>query len=149
MDPAALFSFGSTLVLPGWLLLVFAPRWKWTTGLVTTVLIPVALGIVYIYLMATNFGNSEGGFGSLEEVTKLFSNPALVTAGWLHYLAFDMLVGSWIVRNATQNGVPHLLVIPCLVLCFLAGPVGYVLYLVIRAVKTREILMAPVSGGAS
>lgn len=143
MDPATLFSFGSTLVLPGWLLLILAPRWKWTTGLVTTILIPVALGVVYLYLMATNFGNTEGGFGSLAEVTLLFENPALVTAGWLHYLAFDMLVGSWIVRNAAAKGINHLLVVPCLVLCFLAGPVGYLLYLAIRAFRTREILMDP------
>lgn len=143
MDPATLFSIGSTLVLPGWLLLILAPRWKWTTGLVTTILIPVLLGVIYLYLMATNFGNTEGGFGSLAEVTLLFENPALVTAGWLHYLAFDMLVGSWIVRNAAAKGINHLLVVPCLVLCFLAGPVGYVLYLAIRAFRTREILMDP------
>lgn len=144
MDPATVFSFGSTLVLPGWLLLILAPKWQWTTRLATTVVIPVLLAVAYVALFAGNFPGAEGGFGSLEEVTLLFGNPHLVTAGWLHYLAFDLLVGSWIVRDASSEGIHHLWVVPCLVLCFMAGPSGYLLYLIIRAALRRKVLMSPI-----
>ena len=68
----------------------------------------------------------------------LFTNPALVTAGWVHYLAFDLMTGIWIKRNSLKYGIPHLLVIPCLLLTFMLGPVGLLLYLLIRSLKTKH-----------
>ncbi|MBO6575667.1 MAG: DUF4281 domain-containing protein [Rhodothermales bacterium] len=143
MSPDAAFSMAGTLVMPCWLLLIFAPRWSWTTRLITTVAVPALLAVAYIYFLASGFGETDGGFGSLDEVATLFSDPRNLLAGWLHYLAFDLLVGSWIVRDAARVGVNHLLIVPCLVLCFLAGPVGYLLYLLLRAGIKRQILMDP------
>jgi hypothetical protein len=70
----------------------------------------------------------------------LFRNEYLLLAGWIHYLAFDLFIGSWQVRDAERNGVPHLAVVPCLVLTFLLGPTGLLLYLLIRAGVTRRVL---------
>jgi hypothetical protein len=83
-------------------------------------------------LIVQHFGRSDGGFGSLAEVTRLFANPAMLLAGWLHYLAFDLFLGAWEVRDAQRHGVPHLLVVPCLLLTFLLGPIGLLSYMVIR-----------------
>ncbi len=141
MNPEKLFSLCSTLVLPGWLLLVFAPRWKWTARFACAVLIPLLLALVYMYLVATHLGQSEGGFGSLAEVGKLFQNPHNLLAGWIHYLAFDLFVGSWEVRDAQRVGLNHLLVIPCLVLTFLLGPVGLLLYFALRFAVRRRALV--------
>jgi hypothetical protein len=87
------------------------------------------------------FGRAEGGFGSLPEVMKLFTNEWAVLAGWIHYLAFDMFVGAWEVKDSQEQGVSHVLVIPCLVLTFLLGPIGFLLYHIIRrfAPKGAEI----------
>ena len=63
----------------------------------------------------------------------LFANPWLLLAGWIHYLAFDLFVGSWEVRDARERGIPHLLVVPCLVMTFLFGPAGWLLYALVRA----------------
>jgi hypothetical protein len=82
-----------------------------------------------------------GGFGSAAEVAILFSNPYLLTAGWVHYLAFDLFVGSWEVRDGKQQGINHFLVVPCLLLTFLLGPTGLVLYLIIRLVKTKRFTL--------
>jgi hypothetical protein len=141
LTPEALFSAASTAVVPGWLLLVFAPRWKWTARLITPVLIPALLGLLYLYLIVTRFGASEGGFGSLAEVRRLFEDPALLLAGWVHYLAFDLFIRSWEVRDAQRHGLSHLLVVPCLALTFLFGPVGLLLYLGLRAAARRVILV--------
>jgi hypothetical protein len=141
MTPEALFSLASSAVLPGWLLLVFLPRWKWTTRLVTGVLLPGLLGLLYIYLIATRWVGSEGGFSSLAEVKRLFDDPALLLAGWVHYLAFDLFVGTWEVRDAQKLGIPHLLVVPCLVLTFLFGPIGLLLYFVLRGLLRKRFLL--------
>jgi hypothetical protein len=69
----------------------------------------------------------------------LFQNRAMLLAGWVHYLAFDLFVGSWEVRDAQRIGIAHYLVVPCLVLTFLFGPAGWLLYLLIRNVALRTI----------
>lgn len=141
MDPETLFSICGNAVLPGWLLLVFAPRWKWTVRLIASVLLPGLMAVVYIYLIATNIGKAEGGFGSLAGVAALFQNRNLLLAGWVHYLAFDLFVGCWEVRDAQRLGVRHGFVIPCLALTLMLGPAGLLLYLFLRWATTRQILI--------
>lgn len=141
MSNEVLFSICNTAVLPGWLLLAILPRWKWTARLITAVIIPGLLGLVYLYLVLTEFGKTEGGFGSLAQVQQLFANPTMLVAGWIHYLAFDLFLGSWEVRDAQRLGLSHWLVIPCLVLTFLFGPVGLLLYFALRAALKKQFLL--------
>ena len=141
MTPETIFSICSMLVVPGWLLLVFAPRWKWSARIIAGVVIPLLLALVYLYLVITHFGESEGGFGSLQQVSQLFRNPYALLAGWIHYLAFDLFIGSWEVRDAQRVGVNHLLVVPCLVLTFLFGPIGLLLYFVLRWIVKRRFII--------
>jgi hypothetical protein len=141
MSPEQIFSLCGMLVLPGWLLLVILPRWKWTARLVCPVVIPLVLACVYLWLVATTFGRTPGGFGSLAEVSQLFQNSRALLAGWIHYLAFDLFIGSWEVRDAQRVGVHHLLVVPCLVLTFIFGPVGLLLYFILRASLRRKLLV--------
>ena len=140
-SPEAVFSMASTAVLPGWLLLAFLPRWRHTARLVCAVVIPGLLAVLYAAIIAARWGSAEGGFSSLADVQKLFADPWLLIAGWIHYLAFDLFVGAWEVRDAQRLGIPHLLVVPCLVLTFLFGPVGLLLYGIVRAVRTRRVLV--------
>lgn len=127
----AVFSICSTLALIGWLLLVAAPRHR-LAHLAASVILPAALSTVYLLLIALYFPGAAGGFGSLTDVALLFSNPALLLAGWVHYLAFDLFIGAWEVRDSARSRVPHLLVVPCLLLTFLLGPIGLLGYLTLR-----------------
>ena len=139
MSPEQLFSVCSLLVLPGWLLLVFLPRWKWTARLVCPVLIPLLLALVYLWIVVTTFWKTPGDFNSLAGVSQLFQSQWALLAGWIHYLAFDLFVGSWEVRDAQRVGVHHLLVVPCLFLTFMFGPVGLLLYFALRAALRRRL----------
>lgn len=136
MNPEQVFSIVNTSVLPGWLLLVVAPRWAWTRRLVPVVM-AIPLAVVYVILLAGNFGG-EGGFGSLDGVAALFRNPWVLLGGWIHYLAFDLFVGAWEVRDAQRLGLPHAAVIPCLLLTFMLGPAGLLLYWVLRSALRRR-----------
>jgi len=132
MNPETLFTICNFAALAGWVLLVFLPRWKWTSRIVLSGAAPLALAVVYLVLAATTLPKAEGGFGSLAEVAKLFRNDWVLLAGWVHYLVFDLFVGSWEVRDSQRLGVSHWLVIPCLILTFMLGPIGFLAYHLVR-----------------
>jgi len=128
MTPDALFSASNATALVGWILLIALPRRRWIAETVAAWVIPGLLAITYVAVIATHIVESPGGFSSLPAVATLFGNRWLLLAGWIHYLAFDLLVGSWEARDARERGVPHLVLLPCLVLTFLFGPAGWLLY---------------------
>ena len=138
MTPNQLFSIVNPIALLSWLLLVVLPGRRWVTEIVAGLIVPALLATVYTALIVTNFAGSPGGFSSLPDVALLFGNPWLLLAGWTHYLAFDLLVGSWETRDARERGVPHLVVVPCLVLTFLFGPAGWLAYQGVRRVAARS-----------
>lgn len=141
MSAEALFSVAGYLVFPGWLLLLFLPRWKFSATLIAPVIIPVILAFLYGWLLFSQMPESEGGYGSLAEVRALFTNDFNLLAGWIHYLAFDLFIGSWIVRDSDRYQIHHLAVVPCLLLTFLFGPVGLLVYLSVRAGWKGEWLL--------
>jgi uncharacterized membrane protein (GlpM family) len=131
------FSIANTTALLSWIVLAIAPRWKWTRKIILSGVIPLLLSVAYLVLIVLFFGSAEGGFGSLADVMKLFRNEWAVLAGWIHYLAFDLFVGSWEVKDAQENGISHWFVLPCLFLTFMLGPIGFLLYNTIRVFATK------------
>ena len=139
MAPDALFQVANTFAAVSWIALVLLARFS----IVTRVIIPIGvcglLSLVYLHLVVTTMGQSEGGFGSLADVSLLFQNQSLLLAGWIHYLAFDLFIGSWVVRDAGRNDISLVLILPALFLTFFFGPVGMLAYLLIRFVRTRKL----------
>jgi len=124
----ALLQFINFSVLPAWALLILAPH---------SMLYPLVLGGIYIGCFIAVFmgeGASGGSFTSIEGIRALFSSDVGIVIGWAHYLVFDLFVGAWEARDAQRRGFNHWLLIPCLLLTFMAGPVGLVLYFVLRVV---------------
>jgi hypothetical protein len=80
-----------------------------------------------------------GGFSSLSGVMTLFTSPHFALVGWVHYLAFDLFIGAWEVRDARRRLISHWFVVPCLVLTLMLGPVGLLAYLGLRFVLRREV----------
>ena len=136
MTPDQLFSILNLIAIAAWLPMVCLPRVRWTAT-VLPVAVPLLLAIVYVVIMALTLPQSDGGFSSLGGVQTLFANPWALLAGWTHYLAFDLFIGGWEVRDARRRGVPHLFVVPALVLTFLLGPAGLLVYLATRQLASR------------
>ncbi len=132
----ALFSASNTIALAGWLALslsVFVPAVRPWTWRITGLVLPALFAVAYLGALATGLSaGAGGGFTSIAEVRALFSDDHALTAGWIHYLAFDLFVGTWIARSGLDAGLSPLLILPCLVLTFLVGPVGLLLALLIR-----------------
>lgn len=135
------FQITNALVLPQWLLMIFAPRWSWTRWLVRSYIIPVLLAYLYAYFIFSGTPLDIGDFGSLEGVKSLFSKggDAAVLAGWIHYLAFDLVVGSFVLQDSQTKHIAHAWIVLPLFFCFMLGPVGLLLYWVIRTVKTQKL----------
>jgi hypothetical protein len=141
LTPARLFELANMAVLAGWALLVIAPlnrRWtvigaRWVAALLCG---------FYLTLLVTGLTGGPplppgAGFTSLEGVRMLLSTPQALLAGWVHYLAFDLFIGSWETEVAPAARIPHWLLLICLALTFVAGPVGLLLFLVIKAVRQK------------
>ena len=133
MRAEEIFSVANLVAMLGWLILIVAPRWVLTRKVVLSGAVALLLSTAYLILIVLFFGESEGEFGSLSGVMKLFTNEWTVLAGWIHYLAFDLFVGVWEVKDAQSKNISHWFVVPCLILTFLLGPIGFLLYSILRA----------------
>jgi len=136
MSLEAIFSLASAVAMLGWLGLVFVPKWAPARELIPSVIVPVMLALIYTFLMLSfrDEASVDGGFGTLAEVKALFTVDAFLLAGWIHYLAFDLFVGAWILRDSQGHQINHFLILPCLFFTLMAGPFGLLLYLALRAV---------------
>ncbi|MBO1110569.1 ABA4-like family protein [Bordetella petrii] len=122
-----LFSAGGALALPAWAALTVSPwlgRWRSAVWALTGRGIPLALAAAYVGLVLAYWPVPGGGYGSLGAVQALFGHPGMLTAGWFHFLAFDLFVGTWIAREGMRLGLPRLLLVPCFALTFWFGPAG-------------------------
>ena len=143
MSPDSIFQTCSPIAMVGWIvLLIISPFWssfdKFLIGIIITL-----FAIVYIWLIFQVFTPGDfQKFGSLNGVMELFTDKTAVTAGWVHYLAFDLLTGIWIKKNALKYNIHHLILIPCLLLTFMLGPIGLLLYLLVRSIKTKQYFAA-------
>jgi len=142
IDPSTAFRIGGYLAMLGWIGLfasLFVAAARPTAQLAARIAIPALLALAYGLLIWTGFGEVQGGgFGSIADVRALFTSDSALAAGWLHYLAFDLFVGSWIAADGFERCIPALLILPCLPLTFLFGPLGLLLYLVLRLAFQRR-----------
>jgi hypothetical protein len=137
MNDELLFSIANTCALVMWLLLAALPGRRWVTEVATTGAAAL-FAAAYVAILATAAAPADGGFGSLAGVAALFNVPRILLAGWLHYLAFDLLIGSWEVRDARTRGISHWLVVPCLLGTFMFGPAGWLAYMAVRTVRSGD-----------
>ena len=142
MTPEKVFLICNAIAMIGWIILIVLPMWHSSDKFIIGIIVAL-FAIIYTYYIATNLSAIDmKSFGSLKGVTALFTNPLAVLLGWVHYLAFDLMVGIWIKRNSTIYGISHWLIIPCLLLTFMFGPAGLLFYLLIRFAKTRNYFSA-------
>ncbi|MEM1142797.1 MAG: ABA4-like family protein [Pseudomonadota bacterium] len=127
MTSEQVFSLSGGLAMAGWILLAFGPRnLRWLKGLIRCA-IPLVLSTVYAAYLFPHFSESGGGYQSLADVRQLFSFDELLLAGWIHYLAFDLLIGCFLADRMDKTGIHRLLQLPVLYLTLMFGPVGFVL----------------------
>lgn len=136
-----IFSATTIAAMVGWLALLASPLSPVWSDRIAGVALPLILSAAYAVLLVALW-SADGDYGDLAGVTALFAQHEGVLVGWIHFLAFDLFVGAWICRTAQQDSIRFWLVIPCLVVAFLFGPVGYLMFVALRAVTTRRLANA-------
>ncbi len=137
-NPDAIFKFANTLALLSWVYLAAFPfrpvTHKVLVGVVITLLSITYAGLVFNALEPTDFQK----FNTLDGVVSLMSVPGAALLGWIHYLAFDLMVGVFIAANAAKHGISRWVILPCFLFTFMLGPVGLLLYLLVRWMYTKN-----------
>ena len=137
MNPDSLFSIANALAASAWLMLALAPA-RWSLPRLAAGGAALALAMLYAALLAVFWSAGEGDFNSLAGVASLFEQRGLLLAGWVHYLAFDLLVGLWEREEAARIGLSRWLLLPCLFLTFMFGPLGWLLFMAVRYYRLRS-----------
>jgi hypothetical protein len=141
----AFFQLTNTLALAAWCALVVFPGRKFVSGWLCAVVVPGLLALGYAavigWKLATN-GAPTSDVMTLAGLREVFGDDWVFAAAWTHYLVFDMVVGAWIARDSVKLEMPWLLRSVTLLLTFLAGPVGFLAYILARWFLRRESTVA-------
>jgi hypothetical protein len=138
MTADQVFSVANVAILPCWILLAVLPGRRWVTRGVVGTVATVMLAATYAAITLVVFPKAEGGFSSLADVALLLSNPWSLLAAWLHFFAFDLLVGAWEAEDSVERGVSRWLLVPCLFLTLMFGPIGWLAYRGVRLTKAAN-----------
>jgi hypothetical protein len=141
-----LFSAAGSLAMAGWLALILVPL-RYRAPRAAAVAAAIVIAMLYAGLVGAFWTRGEGGFGTLAEVARLFEHRGLLLAGWVHYLAFDLLVGLWERDEARRIGLPQWALAPCLILTFLLGPLGWLAFLAVRFFRSNPVAPAAAPAG--
>lgn len=133
MTPSEVFSIANIMVFPMWILMIVFPKWKATRFLIDFKVIPIVLSLLYaFYIISSIIEGPSMDFGSLQAVMQLFTVEDAVLGGWLHYLAFDLLVGMWMLNENNTLKIHPMIMAPCLLGTFMIGPIGFLLFMGVR-----------------
>ena len=132
-------------VLPFWLMLVFVPNSKITRLLINSVILPLILASAYCYIIYQTILLDEPLFEvfklylSLDNLYTVFATENFLLVFWLHFLALNLFLGSWVSRDGAKYNVPRVLTSIFLILVYFTGPVGLVLYWMIRIFYAKKL----------
>ncbi|MEZ5926054.1 MAG: ABA4-like family protein [Hyphomicrobiaceae bacterium] len=139
------FSIANLMAGLCWMVLIVLPRGWPVLPAIIRLAVPLLLAIAYSALVLAFFFTVDGGFDSIAHVRTLFQSDPVLLAGWLHYLAFDLLIGAWIADKADQDRISRLIQAPILFATFMFGPLGWLLF---QAVSLgQHLLVAPAAQG--
>ncbi len=138
---AVLFRLSNLLVLPIWGLMILLPRWRWTQRIMRSPWVSAAPALLYVALVVPRLGTIWPAVTkpTLAGIAPLLGSPEGATIAWVHFLAFDLFIGRWIYLDSRERRVSALLMAPILFFTLMLGPLGFLTYLMVRAVAmTRE-----------
>ena len=132
-------------VIPLWLMLIFIPNSRITQILVNSVVIPLILSMTYIYVVYQGILLDESFIGifklyiSLDNLYTLFATENFLLVFWLHFIALNLFLGSWVSRDAFKYNMTKKLTFVPLVLIYFSGPLGLVIYWMLRIFYSKKL----------
>jgi hypothetical protein len=136
-----LFPLSSLLVMPFWVLVIFLPTWKWSKKIIASPWISAGAALLYAGLVLPKVLEILPAVmnPSLQGIIGLLATPAGATIAWVHFLAFDLFVGRWVYLDSHEKGLSPFIVSPILFFVLMLGPLGFLVYLLVRLVKQTRV----------
>ena len=132
-------------VLPFWLMLIFIPNSKFTQFFVNSIILPLILSAAYVYVIYQSILFEEPIFDffrlylNLDSLYTIFATESFLLVFWLHFLALNLFLGSWVSRDALKYNISRSLLFIPLILIYFTGPLGLVLYWIIRVFFAKKL----------
>src|SRR5690242_16535002 len=121
-----LFQIVNVAVVPFWLLMILAPRWRWTRRIMGSLVVPALFASLYVVLLVPFLPDILPLFvrPTLPDMAEFLGRPGAAVVAWVHFITFDLFVGRWEYLDAHERRLSHWLLTPALVLTLLFGPLG-------------------------
>ena len=132
-------------VLPFWLLLIFFPNSHLSRYFVTSIFPFFILGGTYIFILYKSYLNSYDFFGNftlylgIDEISNLFTDKIFLMLFWSHFISINLFTGGWIVKDSQKYSINKILLIIPLITTYLIGPLGLLLYWIIKIFHSKSI----------
>ena len=132
-------------ILPLWLMLIIIPNSKFTQFFVNSIIVPLIVSATYTYIIYQAILMDEPIFDffklylSLDNLYTVFATESFLLVFWIHFLALNLFLGSWVSRDGIKYNMPRSLVAIPLILIYFTGPVGLVLYWLFRVFYAKRL----------
>ena len=140
-----IYSWANLALIPFWLMLIIIPNSKFTQFFINSIILPLILSVAYVYIIYQTILLDEPIFDvfklylGIDNLYTLFATESFLLVFWLHFLALNIFVGSWMSRDGVKYSMPRKLMIFPLILVYFTGPLGLVLYWVIRVFYAKKL----------
>tara|TARA_B100001057_G_C22633651_1_gene865383 strand:+ start:439 stop:912 length:474 start_codon:yes stop_codon:yes gene_type:complete len=132
-------------VLPFWMILIFFPQSSICRYFVTSIFPIFILSGAYVfilykaYLNSYSFDNNFNLYLGINNISELFSNKIFLLMFWIHFISINLFTGGWIVRDSQKFNINKILVIIPLIITYLIGPLGLVIYWLFRIFYAKSV----------
>ena len=132
-------------VLPFWVILIFFPQSNICKYFVTSIFPIFILSGAYVfilykaYLNSYSFDNNFNLYLGINNVSELFSDKIFLLMFWIHFISINLFTGGWIVRDSQKFTINKILVMIPLIITYLIGPIGLIIYWLFRIFYAKSI----------
>tara|TARA_Y100000590_G_scaffold312431_1_gene353078 strand:+ start:3372 stop:3845 length:474 start_codon:yes stop_codon:yes gene_type:complete len=132
-------------IIPFWLLLIFMPNYKITQILINSIILPLILSSLYVYLVYQATLLDESIFDifklylSLDNLYTVFATESFLLIFWIHFVSINLFLGSWVSRDSIKYNIPKVIAFLSLVSIYFAGPIGLVIYWFFRVFFAKRL----------
>jgi len=141
-----IYLWTNSAILPFWLMLIFIPNSKITTFFINSVILPLILSTIYIFIVYRIFQLDEPLYNvfylylSLDNLSTIFASESFLLIFWVHFISINIFLGSWVSRDAIKYNISKRTVFVPLILIYFMGPIGLVYYWFIRIFYAKKII---------
>ena len=132
-------------VLPFWFILIIFPQSHLSRIFVTSIFPFFILSGVYIFILYKSYLTGydfDGNFTlylGLRELSRLFEDHLYIMIFWTHFIAINLFIGGWIVKDSQKFSINKVLLAIPLIFTYLIGPIGLFLYWIIRIFYAKRV----------